>query len=848
LKKIIFIFLTILFISLPASKTVLAEELYFNEEGDLIFSMHDKIATSGIKYKTIGWVIKRYDDGLYASGQSFVNIPRSGFIYRIPDPENPEYRYTTFVVDGAMIMEHIAGSSPEWKNQLQKYGGYVYLDSIMTVTEYGTDMGEIDDAGNLRGEVYQTYEGIRNARGWADGDKLKSYYNLMVKYPCIPVTPPELTFTDSKEQDGSSGSSVASAFKIGSFSPENEKYDVSLGIPSGEELYLYGAADQFRYSVNWKRVTGYADIPVKVTKVYELRWYDALGNYHAESQSVDRWYQVRRDYEYMRIENARKYDLTKAEVSSECFDAFSIEGFPASGVCSAKQYGDSRQHVRINTGQGYDAGTAVINSTDCRRPAIPDEDFQSSAETVVSELTVWSDRLEINGEVLLSDEECSKSGKMLKASLTIPKQEISRNGIVIPAETENWTNYKSSVKLTYSCDSQSSEITNSNINTVTVHTPVAVRAYVTADKENNENMQPSKSDLVIGDKFILYSSSKGNHRDIKGYGAKDYEKYIKGRYVKMEFPVIYGAKVYPENTWIEIGGTAVFRVPEYVQEGEYEIKCLTAALNLPDIYSGFGSIGDISEERANLDIGNYCAEDTFHVTVIGKLYGFTVENERERYKTGTNAVFPESFECNEETLPLYMEKLKSTDNLFVLGLYTNGIGDEMEEAIEIDLSYFVIDRDENGNLIKKSADIYKADGDDFTADTLIKMEEKITIPAEHAVKIREGVYYFSAVLEITDKLIPVEKGKDISDIHIKSDYILYNKALIVNTDIYGAGEAGRKLSYENSENEAEGYCNMWKKEGFRVDKFEEIRLKYGDVLLIGMDRMMKNAGLIIGTH
>ena len=100
---------------MPASKTVLAEELYFNEEGDLVFSMHDKIATSGIKYKTIGWVIKRYDDGLYTSGQSFVNIPRSGFIYRIPDPENPEYRYTTFVVDGAMIMERIAQTSKIWR-------------------------------------------------------------------------------------------------------------------------------------------------------------------------------------------------------------------------------------------------------------------------------------------------------------------------------------------------------------------------------------------------------------------------------------------------------------------------------------------------------------------------------------------------------------------------------------------------------------------------------------------------------------------------------------------------------------------------------------------------------------
>ncbi len=41
---------------------------------------------------------------------------------------------------------------------------------------------------------------------------------------------------------------------------------------------------------------------------------------------------------------------------------------------------------------------------------------------------------------------------------------------------------------------------------------------------------------------------------------------------------------------------------------------------------------------------------------------------------------------------------------------------------------------------------------------------------------------------------------------------------------------------------------MWKKEGFNVDRFEELRLKCGDVLLIGMNNMMKNTGLVIGTH
>ena len=848
MKKLIFICLTILFISLSVSKTALAEELYFNESGDLIFSVYDKIATNEIKYKTIGWVIKRYNDVLQADGQNSVNISKSGFIYQIPDQENPEYCYTTFIVDGDAIMDRISQASSEWRSQLEKYGGYVYLDSIMTVMEHGTDTGQIDNAGRLYGEVYYTYEGIRYARGWADGEKLRAYYDLMVQYPCF-LTPLELTFVDTAREPHIYNSSVASSFKIGSSSLENEIFDVSKGIPSGEELYVYGTADKFRYSVSWEKVCGYAKIPVKITTVYQLRWYDTSGVYHVENQSVDRWYHVKRDYDFVQIKSAEKYDLTKAVLSSECFLQVEISGFEASKGCLKKQYGSSRQHVRINAVSEYYAGVKVVTSRNNQRPSIPDDNQQSIAESKVSQLTVWSDQLKINNVDMLSDKECIKSGKTLNTSLIVPKQIISRNQILIPKEKANKADYKSSVRLVYTADTKTSSIENSNINTVAVHTPVALQINVSTNKDNNENIMPSQSDLVIGDKFIMSFSTYGSHRDIQGYGARDYSKYVKKRYVKMEFPVIYGAKTYPEDTWIEIDSyAAVFRVPEYVREGEYRMQCRTLAVNIPSEYSDLGSISNICESGVNLNIRNYCAEDIFQVTIIGKLYGFTLENNNERYKSGIAAIFPEPVKCSEEMLPLRMDKIDSADNQFLFGLYANGIGDDEGEAVDIDVSYAVIDKDANGRMVRIPVDIYKAGQDDFTADTLIKMEEKINVSAAEAVKIRDGIYHFSYALNIPDKLIIVEKGKDISDISIKSDYIFYNKAFIVNLDIYGNDGENRKLSYENPENELQGYCNMWKKEGFSVDKFEEITLKCGDVLLIGMEGMMKNSSLIIGTH
>ena len=619
MRKEFFIFLAVLFVSLAASGTAFAGELYFNESGDLIFSTYDKKATSGVKYKTVGWVIKRYNDSMYAEGQNYVIIPKSGYIYEISDPGNPEYLYTTFIMDGGTIMNHIAQASDEWKNQLKNYGGYVYIDSIMTVCEYGRDTGGIYDSGQMYGEVYCTYEGIRNSRDWADGDRLSSYYGLKVKYP-YEVKPLLLkvvnTNVDNKEITGGGYSS----FKIGSSSPANEKYDVSQGIPSGEDLYIYGTADRFRYEIQYQNISGYAYVPVKINTIYRLKWYDTWGNYHVEDEMVERWYYVKKNYNYVGIRSVKKYDLAGVIVSSECFGETAIDGFSSSGGYDKKQYGDSSNHIKVNAASEYYAGVVEVNSSNRQRPSIPDENQQYIAEKMVLELTVWSDRLDMNDRNLLSDEKCIKSGKSIYPYTALPKQAISKNRILIPKEMENRRDYKSAVKLIYSSGTEKRFSYNTNINTVTVHTPVAVNVSISGNRDNNENITPSESDLVIGDKFILYNSSYGNHREIMGYGCRDYMKYVKKRYVRMSFPVVYGTTAYSENTWIEVNSyAAVFYIPPYVREGSYKIECRAAAVNLPAVYSGSGNIERVSENSANIDINKYCAVDTLHMRLLQDL-------------------------------------------------------------------------------------------------------------------------------------------------------------------------------------------------------------------------------------
>lgn len=54
---------------------------------------HDKKATSAIIYRTIGWVIKRYDMPINARGQQYAIIPVSNNVKYRDDPNNPAYMY-----------------------------------------------------------------------------------------------------------------------------------------------------------------------------------------------------------------------------------------------------------------------------------------------------------------------------------------------------------------------------------------------------------------------------------------------------------------------------------------------------------------------------------------------------------------------------------------------------------------------------------------------------------------------------------------------------------------------------------------------------------------------------------
>jgi len=58
----------------------------------------------------------------------------------------------------------------------------------------------------------------------------------------------------------------------------------------------------------------------------------------------------------------------------------------------------------------------------------------------------------------------------------------------------------------------------------------------------NQHPSPAQgtSSLILGRPFTIEIKNEGTHKDVKGYGTKDYSKYIKDREVRFGFDTYLG--------------------------------------------------------------------------------------------------------------------------------------------------------------------------------------------------------------------------------------------------------------------------------------------------------------------
>ena len=167
------------------------EVLNILEDNSILITTYDKIATTGIRYKTLGYGLKKAKEDTIETKNGKVDekvpLVQHKLIETLTNNEDssikPGYMISTQVIYSTSLYEQVGNIDTAWINELYSNGGTIYLDGIMTINQYGKMLGSMeykDGKYITSGEIYSTVDGIKNARGWINADDLHTHYNKKV--------------------------------------------------------------------------------------------------------------------------------------------------------------------------------------------------------------------------------------------------------------------------------------------------------------------------------------------------------------------------------------------------------------------------------------------------------------------------------------------------------------------------------------------------------------------------------------------------------------------------------------------------------------------------------------------
>lgn len=468
------------------------------------------------------------------------------------------------------------------------------------------------------------------------------------------------------EADGDSKVKKNEPSPNGSISSDSGEFDVVLGIPSSEYLRADAQSEEYLYDQDFIQRTGKTVFNgIKVTKEFTLTWTtsstDSKGNVtytdHSDTETKEVSISgIERPFTYWEI---IKYNIWKLMHSEFTNYALPGEFLQIDAITDVSADG---QHTDVVEDHVFPAECVDITlpseSIDggSSRPSVPDitGEATSAAEAEIGDNEVENDRVEFKGKVLMDNSRTVTDGPTPEEVPEPGMIDMSETGLQIDPLKTNYFESPSTGKVIYepvfSIDnSASAQEFPFDVNPVTVHTPVVIYSKATDDKEHDQRIKPpirstppdpdkDRHAFILDRPFTVTMPTGGQHRDIPGYGNRDYAKYIKEKQVMFPFDVYTATKqgFYPANTWISVpvdSLTADFFLPVWVPEGEYTIQFRAFAINA--LTSGdFGG----SEHHANVTIPNpafnvppagslsaaHVATDSIEVDVVGRLYDLHV--------------------------------------------------------------------------------------------------------------------------------------------------------------------------------------------------------------------------------
>lgn len=467
--------------------------------------------------------------------------------------------------------------------------------------------------------------------------------DIVAEYGIKPPPTPDVP-------ESTSGSDLApeASAKVRADDRGHEMFDVATGIPTSEDLYANAWTKDYLYSYAFTEKTGVKEYEITFKKTYNLSHTVTITNPDGStstdtvddgSRQVSQTYKIPRTYSYWIISQLQVYKIQKANIRNYALPNGSVDltpnGYSLPDVDAYHTDDETYHIIPPEYEKVVDLGSQDV-SGDGSPPPVPEEDWTSEAESRIGKPKVRNDKLiwSHNGHgTVMSDAPTEEKGPTpgsMKKGNKIGDDVLYRKDLTIEPTKLNKPNEPSTGTIYY--DLLESIGTGApvsypipGINTVTVHTPVVNYSYTSDDQAHNQKTDATDGRMafILDRPFTVTMPTVGQHKDILGYGYRDYKKYIKSKQVYFPFDVWIGGgkdKFVPAGRWIEVPmsqDTLDFFLPVWVDEGFYDVGFREIAINSPTV--GFGH-----QPTYNENLNNYVATHLVPVEVIGRLYDFRI--------------------------------------------------------------------------------------------------------------------------------------------------------------------------------------------------------------------------------
>lgn len=386
---------------------------------------------------------------------------------------------------------------------------------------------------------------------------------------------------------------------INSMSKGAETYDSMEGIPTTESQYVNLLSENYLISYKFVNKTG--------TNYYRQKYFytEIETNDKGEKVEVTKsdYKLVDRSYSYWKIEEFKVYSLVSGTVEN-----YSLPNGKVTVPTTSKYIPPSVSYT--------------IYDTNLKDP----EGIETEE---VGKIQVRNDKLIFNGTVIMDssyeDEKTSEPGEIENPKKIADESMFIQNQLIDATKANG--EYESSGTVSYRCIANAGGSTGGvltfgvdNINNVIIHTPTICQGKISGAKQYNQMLMPNQGieSLVLDRYFSVTFPSEGWHSDLKGYGFRDYARYIYSNEVRFPFDVYKGSTYYPANTWLIVSSSESYYLPTWVSEGVYTVEYRSRTINC-NANDGL----DLTEYDANTDYSNYVAVSEEEVEVSGRLFGLT---------------------------------------------------------------------------------------------------------------------------------------------------------------------------------------------------------------------------------